>query len=1614
MGCGKTSLLRHLNWKINKDHHSILQMILDLDSTWKYWNINQDLDGNILNLNKNNEVTWFSDKDKVPLCPTYLCGLYIDAIDLLQYINQEDDFINMDMEIDFETILKSSYSTFIKEDNERSSLFPFDKYIESYKKLIENHKLTAIYLFIDSFDIIHSKETRNLLLNLLFNTVQSSTSNIFRIFISSRPNGLFKCDNNIIEKIQFFYIDHISNERAHDMICKSSNYASNILSGDISVQKRIIKRMIRLCDTPLLLNISIRLIEKENVDIYSNLFCFYESVIKYLETSANLNEDSFKIGKFNVSRYEFDQLIGLCVFFIYCWSPIAYHESWSVGKKIRRLLHYIINYHHEHLENGILSDLRNKYIEEYGSNEEYTSIKYEIALKNLCRDIWNASSNYLNEIKMAKFYPKYKEKEGVNPDITLTNTPLAQFIVSRFLSDDDFSSQIFNAIKSSRNTLIDFEQTYPSIFDWNNGLFLTSPPWNYIFDLICSKLGVVWLSTKILDEKYTIFEWLTQMRLERGIDLEDLGQIRFYRLLKGFSIQLENSTLNAEVEALSSNQIPSSNEEVIIANLKEAFGMTFVSILGDNPSSIVHLEEQPITSLKCFSHNAITITIEKIIELLKQGTNRQAHEILLKLDQEGLIPKEMIDKILLYISSPKSIKTPLKSIIRFLSSRNPYYIHTSKIIECLACRDYETHEEIREKIMKNAKLNLLEVKKEFKSIFNTNIDNDPDLTQCVYTVHYDSPKDKFLFIYTNNDWDLLFRTAITLMTEFIQNDLHTSKKNNPYYTSDYPKARPLQCHRISTLISLMESESAGARLLPFILLGTTNRSNNFNKEEETRDIESSLIILEQLGKHYQSKRELSQSGAIDEFSNNNALNCAIGYIILDLLGEQAAKISLMIPDLIKSRLDFINALNVWTISQISIEKRRQVFYNLICHSNPYVQRDIIQLMSSSNTVLENIDTSNLSALVEKVFAPPDTPIFIRRKGLEFIRSSSLVNKSSQYRLHCIDKIRYLFGRFGFHDPVLTESLLGTLELHLENGLFNEQDGSISLLKISNFFMDAMEAFPKLNIWLAKISIGRIMKLFISYDLEGIQTYIDFFDKNIPELRRIAFEELSKVPVEIANDVFKKTIKLIDHKDPIVRTSYSTLLGCMATKGNKEMSDLVVQQALDHLSQGLPILVQQGVSILSNIGSNCRNYEKVKISLTKLLDEKVKEIGTHTQNKTEEDFLCQTLVHCIGKIGLCDEVIVSLLLNMLSKTEENGLKLLIYLTLKSIVPGLSDEQKLNLEEQLFSLLTHEDYFVRELCVKTIRRFGLKSVKHSISKVVKLISDPSTFPRKQALKNVSYILEYGDDNLKKNILIFSSAIVSALEDKNALVVIEALKVLGKLKKPKSQNHENEDVFIVHDQNILDVIIRLLNRKRFRNRTDVKIAVFVLLAETNLLQNHIRHFSDLLNSDDISVLYEFSDVFKRMGADFIQYFPIIISVLKPTNPLIRSFARNIIKHEKSLDYATCSRIFGKKSILTMMKNKDSNVRRVAVNLLGKKILEKPKKNLWLLTQMWSDKVNRIRKEVTEVLGDLGRKNPQLIPQIMELIDPDSKSSILTWRYLSKAWGVLISRSLDGSELT
>jgi hypothetical protein len=215
-------------------------------------------------------------------------------------------------------------------------------------------------------------------------------------------------------------------------------------------------------------------------------------------------------------------------------------------------------------------------------------------------------------------------------------------------------------------------------------------------------------------------------------------------------------------------------------------------------------------------------------------------------------------------------------------------------------------------------------------------------------------------------------------------------------------------------------------------------------------------------------------------------------------------------------------------------------------------------------------------------------------------------------------------------------------------------------------------------------------------------------------------------------------------------------------------------------------------------------------------------------------------------------------------------------------------------------------------------------------------------------------------------------------------------------------NEKVIMPH----LEKIVALLYKRRFKTALNIKLGVLLTLGETTLLHPHLSSYSDVLNGDNISNLVEFGDALRALGPQVLQYIPPIINMIKPGSQLVRNLIRLLLRHERQLDASTCSRLFSIHTIRQMMQNKDATVRKVAVTLMGKKVIQRPR-HVPVLVQMWADKNNKVRKEVMEVLGDLGKNYPQFVPWIMETIDTESVSSVLVWRFLSKSWGVLIESS-------
>lgn len=755
---------------------------------------------------------------------------------------------------------------------------------------------------------------------------------------------------------------------------------------------------------------------------------------------------------------------------------------------------------------------------------------------SLNREIGNREIQTLNrEIGSLPMSPSIPASSGsstpktasssYNFEILLKDEQQVQFQCARFLMNTELSGPILSAIDSARQTMRGFDTQYPLIFAWHDNYFLTNKHWNYIFDMLASKRGIVWLSKTILPSQVKIQEWLAQMRLNKGVDKDDLGQIRFYRLLRGFALQQEdrdlssirqreaanlvvaraasrspqaasksphyssseyesaesgnessnvfdrgsleadasgktspadsNVVVSSPVASLvipshihqssalhSSRSTPKTAEEVEIADLKEAFGMTFVSILDDNPSAIVHIEKAPVSSLACFSQNAISIILDKMIMLLRQGNIFVVSDLLINLDRHGLVSNDMVHKVIELVTNGKDSK-PIRPALRFLSSRTPAHRHLSAIISCLAAKDQDAQAEAMDALTGVAKTAVKLSKELFEEslhhlavatvssssaplslktslakrsaspskraandspssqgriVHNTTafapldadhsrssssakvipddmvITTQPKPTRPVEELFlleaaHDSemlavsPPSGHLsaaaavasapapttsspvietpqpttapttrsraasesshaasvsadakawmkrvpFLFEERSWTILLRSAISLLVDFVGLDLHRSTKNASYYSNVYePRVRMLQCKHLASLIEMMESDEPGTRLLPFILLGTTIKSNDYDREKEKHHLEAQLCILDAIGRAYTSYTRKgdtqTQHDLVEEMARDSPINRGIGYVFHDLLGQQAAKYAVMSEELIKSKV----------------------------------------------------------------------------------------------------------------------------------------------------------------------------------------------------------------------------------------------------------------------------------------------------------------------------------------------------------------------------------------------------------------------------------------------------------------------------------------------------------------------------------------------------------------------------------------------------------------------------------------------------------------------------------------------------------------------------------------
>jgi len=309
-----------------------------------------------------------------------------------------------------------------------------------------------------------------------------------------------------------------------------------------------------------------------------------------------------------------------------------------------------------------------------------------------------------------------------------------------------------------------------------------------------------------------------------------------------------------------------------------------------------------------------------------------------------------------------------------------------------------------------------------------------------------------------------------------------------------------------------------------------------------------------------------------------------------------------------------------------------------------------------------------------------------------------------------------------------------------------------------------------------------------------------------------------------------------------------------------------------------------------------------------------------------------------------------------------------------------------------------------------------VERCIDNIVMCIKDQQPFCRKHALRAFEVLI--ADKKMRGSMeefqaiaLKYMPILVDVIRDNdNVQVVVQALKIIRMFKLKNLAETYNgtleEDSFYVNQ--IIEphskILTNLLTTRKFSFSKDIRVELLILLGETDHLRSFISAYKPILNSDQISTLVEFAEAIQTLGPRILQYIPpLIMNIQSPSSPLVRHFVRLMQKYTKTMTVETCEKLFQTHTVSNLLKHRDPTVRRIAVQIMGKKCFVNPR-NLWSLIEMWTDKNAKVKKEVMDVLGDFGKVHKDQISQIMGTSLIEDINSIIVWRNLSFAWQCLI----------
>jgi hypothetical protein len=697
-GAGKTALLRHLNWKIVCQPQSI-EKVLEDDSTISYWN-----------LKESEEKALRQQRGKRFL------GVYVRASDLWRItqtrsekiLNASDLIVDSAVAIFRRLVREGSFEASQEAEfvSSLKTLIPTSRIVLLVDSLDLISSASRPTLLSTLYNL--SKATRSQQIDEAGVPAINVDIDLFRVVITSRPSALYNQpipadpvddgsgeeETNFVflfldklfslglkEKLFAGMVEHNGLDKTKHNIYVASpddaiRTAAASAGGKIPIlgpnldEARIQSKLLRSLRSPMTIFLMAQLQERSPSGSYTpvSVYDMFEEIVSLLKQQQGKRHRPILQQAVDARDLLFphaehlDRLASLFGFLYQCLATQSWNHNFSIRSEMVRVLKLLFD---KLRTKAPWSDILSRF------DEHKRKIQFTMQLASsadaspqlqLAETIWETVTATLVDWNLCHALD--------TGELLFFDEQLVQFLCSRFMIDEEFSEGVLSCLhdhyspdthrqpatlSSSSNDAV-VASTEPAgsrFFGWQDPWFLTHTHWNFVYDLVGTKRGPVWMASRLLPVQFpSIFDWLARIRRNDGVDETDLGHIRFYRLLRGFALQQEDVVLlkrRLNEPVPSPNSPNSTASEVEVANLKEAFGMTFVAILEDNPSAIIHIEKAPVSSFGCFSQNAINIIIEQLTKLLRTGNIFVIADLLLNLDKNKLLSDGTVAQIV-YVS----------------------------------------------------------------------------------------------------------------------------------------------------------------------------------------------------------------------------------------------------------------------------------------------------------------------------------------------------------------------------------------------------------------------------------------------------------------------------------------------------------------------------------------------------------------------------------------------------------------------------------------------------------------------------------------------------------------------------------------------------------------------------------------------------------------------------------------------------------------------------------------------------------------------------------------------------------------------------------------------------